>query len=141
MNAFQIATVTALALLVVATWRGAARGAIRKRMAFVWLLIWIGAAVATIWPETTAVVAKKVGIGRGVDLVMYCGMFVMFIGFFYIYTRFRRLDHALTVLVRQLAIEHPVSRGPSARTGEPAPAPALRGGAPAAQDPQAGERP
>jgi hypothetical protein len=126
MNAFQIVIVIAMSLLVIATMRGAARGAIRKRMAVVWLLVWIGAAIATIWPDSTAVVARAVGIGRGVDLVMYCSVFVMFIGFFYIYTRFRRLDHALTMLVRQLAIEHPVSRG----TGEQR-----------AQNPQAAERP
>ena len=126
MNAFQIVIVIAMALLVIATMRGAARGAIRKRMAVVWLSIWFAAAIATIWPNSTAVVARTVGIGRGVDLVMYCSVFVMFIGFFYIYTRFRRLDHALTVLVRQLAIEHPVSGG---------------AGDQRAQNPQATERP
>jgi small membrane protein len=112
MNVFQIVAVLALTMLATATLRGAARGVIRKRMAVVWMLIWIGAAGAAIWPRGTAVVARAVGIGRGVDLVMYCSVFVMFIGFFYIYTRFRHLDHALTVLVRQLAIEHPVSREP-----------------------------
>jgi len=110
MSVFQILAVLALTMLATATLRGAARGVIRKRMAVVWMLIWIGAAGAAIWPRGTAVVARAVGIGRGVDLVMYCSVFVMFIGFFYIYTRFRHLDHALTVLVRQLAIEHPVSR-------------------------------
>jgi small membrane protein len=112
MSVFQILIVAALGMLATATLRGAARGVIRKRMAVVWMLIWIGAAIAAIWPGATAVVARKVGIGRGVDLVMYCSVFVMFIGFFYIDTRFRHLDHALTVLVRQLAIEHPVSREP-----------------------------
>ena len=110
MSVFQILAVLALTMLASSTLRGAARGLIRKRMAVVWMLIWFGAAGAAIWPRGTAVVARAVGIGRGVDLVMYCSVFVMFIGFFYIYTRFRHLDHALTVLVRQLAIEHPVNR-------------------------------
>jgi small membrane protein len=121
MSVFQILVVIVLSLLATATLRGAARGVIRKRMAVVWMLIWIGAACAAIWPSGTAVVARYVGIGRGVDLVMYCSVFVMFIGFFYIYTRFRHLDHALTVLVRQLAIEHPVSGGARREVAAPVP--------------------
>jgi hypothetical protein len=121
MSVFQILVVIVLSLLATATLRGAARGVIRKRMAVVWMLIWIGAACAAIWPSGTAVVARYVGIGRGVDLVMYCSVFVMFIGFFYIYTRFRHLDHALTVLVRQLAIEHPVSAGAPRELAAPVP--------------------
>ena len=109
MNTFQYLIVIAMVLLMLATMRGAAAGLIRKRMAFVWLLIWIGGAGAAIWPRGTVVVAKYVGVGRGADLVIYVSIFVTFIGFFYIYTRFRRLDHGLTVLVRRLAIEHPVS--------------------------------
>ena len=109
MNAFQYLVVLAMVLLAIATSRGAARGLIRKRMAFVWLLIWFGAAGAAIWPRGTVVIARAVGVGRGADLVIYVSIFVSFIAFFYIYTRFRRLDHALTVLVRRLAIEHPVN--------------------------------
>ena len=115
MNAFQYLIVSAMVLLAVATARGAARGLIRKRMAFVWLLIWFGGAAATIWPRSTVLVARAVGVGRGADLVIYVSIFVSFIAFFYIYTRFRRLDHALTVLVRKIAIENPISSDPIGR--------------------------
>ena len=110
MNAFQILIVSAMALLATLTVRGAARGLIRKRVAVFWLTVWTSAAGAAIWPAGTVLVARAVGVGRGADLVMYCGMFATFVGFFYVYTRFRRRDHALTLLVRQLAIEHPVAR-------------------------------
>ena len=39
---------------------------------------------------------------------MYTSVFMSLAGFFYVYTRFRRLDRAFTLLVRQLAIEHPI---------------------------------
>jgi hypothetical protein len=32
----------------------------------------------------------------------------MLVGFFYIYTRFRRMDRSLTLLVRRLAVDNPV---------------------------------
>jgi hypothetical protein len=108
MNAFQYLVVIAMSLLAILTVRGAARGMVRKRVMVFWLLVWSAAAGTAVWPQGTVVVARAVGIGRGADLVLYCSSFVTFIGFFYIYTRFRKLDHALTVLVRQLAIEHPV---------------------------------
>lgn len=108
MNAFQILVVTAMAVLAIMTVRSAALGFVRKRVMVFWLLVWLAAAGAAIWPEGTVVVARAVGVGRGADLVLYISSAVTFVGFFYIYTRFRKLDHAMTVLVRQLAIEHPV---------------------------------
>jgi hypothetical protein len=119
MNAFQYLVVLAMLLLAVLTVRGAARGVVRKRVMVFWLLVWSAAAIAVVWPEGPVVVARALGIGRGADLVLYTSVFITFIGFFYIYTRFRRLDHALTVLVRQLAIEHPVRT--QAREQDPAP--------------------
>jgi hypothetical protein len=80
-------------------------------VAVFWLLVWATAGVAALWPRTTMVVARALGIGRGADLILYCSVFVMLIGFFYVYTRFRKLDRAFTLLVRELAIEHPISEG------------------------------
>ena len=70
-----------------------------------WMLVWIGTGLAALWPRSTMLAARALGIGRGADLIMYCSVFVTLVGFFYIYTRFRRLDRALTLLVRRLAIE------------------------------------
>ena len=106
MNGFQYLVGALLALLVVITLRAGMRGGIRKRIAAFWVLVWISAGVAALWPRSTVLVARALGIGRGADLILYCSVFVMLIGFFYIYTRFRRLDRALTLLVRQLAIEN-----------------------------------
>jgi small membrane protein len=114
MNVFQYLVVALLLLLAYATLRAGLRGGIRKRMAAFWLLIWISAGVTAIWPRTTVLVAKFLGIGRGADLVMYSSVLVTLIGFFYIYTRFRRMDRSLTLLVRKLAIENPVL--PAGRT-------------------------
>jgi hypothetical protein len=107
MNVFQLLVVSLLGLLSVATIRGAVRGGIRKRVAAFWMAVWISAGVAAIWPDTTVIVARVLGIGRGADLVLYSSVFAMLAGFFYIYARFRRLDRQLTQLVRQLAIENP----------------------------------
>jgi hypothetical protein len=107
MTGFQIFAVSCFALFAVATVRNAIRGRIRKRIATFWLLVWLGAAGTVMWPQATVTLARAVGIGRGADLVAYTSVVVMLGGFFYIYTRFRRLDRQITLLVRRLALENP----------------------------------
>jgi hypothetical protein len=108
MTAFQYLVLVLLLILSVATLRAAMRGGVRKRVATLWMLVWLATGVGVLWPRSTMLAARLLGIGRGADLVLYCSVFVMLGGFFYIYTRFRRMDRALTVLVRRLAIENPV---------------------------------
>jgi small membrane protein len=132
MSGFQYLVVALLVLLTVATVRAAMRGGIRKRVATFWLLVWASVGVAALWPRGTLLVARALGIGRGADLVMYCSVLAMLIGFFYIYTRFRRMDRSLTLLVRRLAIEHPLPPEP----GEPGSTNAL----PGAREPSAERR-
>jgi hypothetical protein len=118
MSAFQYLVMVVLVLLAWATVRAAMRGGIRKRIATFWLLIWTAVGVAALWPRSTLVVARALGIGRGADLVMYSSVLAMLIGFFYIYTRFRRLDRSLTLLVRRLAVDHPVLPDAAATASE-----------------------
>jgi hypothetical protein len=120
MNGFQYLVGALLLLLGMITLRAGMSGVIRKRIAAFWLLLWISAGVAALWPRSTVLVARALGIGRGADLILYCSVFAMLIGFFYIYTRFRRLDRALTLLVRQLAIEHALTPDAPAPRAQPA---------------------
>lgn len=126
MNGFQYLVGALLTLLFVITARAGMRGGVRKRIASFWMLVWIAAGVATLWPRSTVLVARALGIGRGADLILYCSVFVMLIGFFYTYTRFRRLDRALTLLVRQLAIENALTPDAGATPGAPKPGTAAR---------------
>ena len=118
MSGFQYLVVALLLLLATLTVRAAVRGGIRKRIATFWMLVWSAVGVTSLWPQSTAIAARALGIGRGADLVLYCTVLATLIGFFYIYTRFRRLDRALTLLVRRLAIDNPVL--PDPRPAEPA---------------------
>lgn len=75
------------------------------RSSLVWLSLWVVAAIAIWHPEFTTSVAKRLGIGRGADLVFYCAILAMLVGFFWIYLRLRQLDAHLTQLTRFLALE------------------------------------
>lgn len=108
MTVFQYLALTLLVLLSYSTLRAGIHGRVRRRIVVFWLLVWISAGVAAIWPRGTVLVAQAVGIGRGTDLVLYCSVFATLIGFFYIYSRFRRVERDLTLLTRELAMRDPL---------------------------------
>jgi small membrane protein len=54
-----------------------------------------------LFPEYTNVIAKKLGVGRGADLLFYtCILFFLFI-IIKLFARIRRLEKTLTELVRK----------------------------------------
>src|SRR5688572_13683185 len=68
------------------------------------LAFFMAAVLAIMVPDITMVIAHKVGVGRGTDLVFY--IFASGTVFFFIllYSKFARLDGKQTELVRYLAI-------------------------------------
>jgi hypothetical protein len=68
------------------------------------LFLFSGFAVFFIlFPDYTNVIARKLGVGRGADLLFYiCILFFLFI-LIKLFARIRRLEKTLTDLVRQQA--------------------------------------
>ena len=108
MNLFQIFAVIIVGTLFVLSLVAMSRGWATRRESLTWALVWLSAAVAIIWPDVTGKIAKAFGIGRGADLVLYCAVVVMMIGFLMVYTRLRHIRRELTLLVRALAIRDAV---------------------------------
>ena len=108
MNLFQAFALLVIGCLLVVTVVAALRGWATRREGLIWLSVWLAASVAIIWPDVTGAVAKRLGIGRGADLVLYCVAVVMMIGFLMVYVRLRRLRREMTLLVRHLAIRDAV---------------------------------
>jgi len=106
MNLFQSLVVSLFVVLSLLTLSAGLRGTVRKRIVGFWLAVWVVGSVAVVWPHTTAMVAHSLGIGRGADLLLYSTALVMIVAFFYVYTRFRRVERQLTLLVRRLAIQN-----------------------------------
>jgi hypothetical protein len=113
MNAFQFLVLGLLALLLRFTVVGVISVQMRKRIGVFWTVVWGGSAGVVVWPVSTVRVARLLGIGRGADLLLYCSVLAMLVGFFYVYIRFRRMDRQLTLLVRELAIRNPGLPPPS----------------------------
>ena len=77
-----------------------------------WLaaIISLAAGAAIYEPEITTTVARLLGIGRGADLLIYGVVIAFVISWFYFYQQHRKLQSALTSLVRKLAVDEALKR-------------------------------
>jgi hypothetical protein len=73
-------------------------------------------------PELTNLLAHKLGVGRGTDLMFYLFFLASTYAFLIVYARHRELRRDLTKLTRSFAIEHAVIHGRNAEptSGDPA---------------------
>ena len=104
MTAFQIVLIVVFSIMSAACIVAAIYRAVPVRMALFGLILSIGALAASIWPNLTTRLARSLGIGLGKDLVLYCAVTAMMVGFFMFYIRLRRLRREMTLLVRRIAI-------------------------------------
>lgn len=104
LSVFQQIAVPLLALLFLGTIVAVAKGWATRREGLVSTVVWLGAAGAILWPSAASRAAQAVGIGRGADLVFYCAVLAMMIGFWMVYIRLRRLRREITLLVRHVAL-------------------------------------
>ena len=70
-----------------------------------WFLLWLIIALAFYLPETTSYLANIVGIGRGVDLVVYISIIVIFYILFRVFVHLNKIDREITKIVREKAIK------------------------------------
>lgn len=87
-------------------WFRAREGSIGWGMFIFWVLIWTLATVAVVRPELTQELANKVGIGRGVDTVVYVSIVVLFYLNFRLHVLIENLRHEITRLTREIALQN-----------------------------------
>lgn len=96
-----IAVLVIVALLIIVPGRGARGSAIQKLALLVAIVAGI---LSVVFPNVTTHVANFLGIGRGVDLLLYA-LVVLFIAYALRTTiRIRRMDRNITVLARKIAL-------------------------------------
>jgi hypothetical protein len=113
MNLFQILAVAVVTGLFCLSLAAMLRGWATRREGLAWAVVWLATGLAILLPDLTIVVAKALGIGRGADLVLYCTVIVMLVGFFMVYARLRRLRRDVTLLTRHLAIREAAPTSPT----------------------------
>lgn len=87
-----------------------------------WFLLFFTAIVGVIFPEESSRLAQLLGIGRGVDLIVYASIATLFYLVFRIYVLMEDIRHEITKVVRQVALE----RGEASETTLPRRIPSKR---------------
>jgi hypothetical protein len=100
----QILLIAILCALLFVTVRRARQGVIRWGEALLWAALWVAAAVVIVLPKTTSLIATLIGVGRGVDAVVYVSVTLLFALLFRVFLKIDRLDQQITTLVRREAL-------------------------------------
>ncbi len=106
---FQLLALVVIALLLLLTIAAAIFKKATRGEAIFWSIVWVCAGAGVFRPDLSMTIARKLGIGRGADLLLYCAVGVMLVGFMMVYVRLRRLRREITLIVRHLALKDPQS--------------------------------
>ena len=74
------------------------------RSALFWVIIWSSALIGVILPQTTTKVAEFFGVGRGVDIIVYISLTLLFYLVFRIYVMIEDIRNEITFLIRKIAL-------------------------------------
>ena len=75
-----------------------------KGMIF-WVLFWLTAIVAVLWPDSTTILANRFGIGRGTDFILYISVAVIFYLIFRLHIKIESIGRDITKIVRKETLE------------------------------------
>jgi len=71
----------------------------------IWVIFWLIVGTVAIIPQTTDIVAQFLGVSRGVDLLVYISIVVLFFIIFKIIVKLEKIERNVTKIVRHLALK------------------------------------
>lgn len=70
-----------------------------------WFALWALAIITVLQPDFTTFLARKIGIGRGVDAIIYISIAVLFYLIFRVNVMIENLREEITKLTREIALK------------------------------------
>jgi hypothetical protein len=101
----QVLLLLVLAAALVLTLRRLQQGALTRGPAFAWVALWLAGAAVVLQPDIAARFARFVGVGRGVDAVLYLAVALLFYLTLRIFLRLEQIERDITTLVRAQSLE------------------------------------
>lgn len=75
-------------------------------LAFIlWVFVWVAGCFAIFFPGLTTRIAHLVGIGRGVDVVLYASIVVIFYLLFRLYIKMEDTQRQITTIIHKMALQ------------------------------------
>ena len=89
---------------------------ISTKTSLFWTIVWTIALVGVLLPTTTSKIASLLGVGRGVDVIIYLALSLLFYLVFRLYVMIEDLRREITSLVREIAFSN-IKRKSKSRIG------------------------
>ncbi len=70
-----------------------------------WTVFWFMVGFVVIFPASTSFVANLVGVGRGVDLVIYISVLMLFYLVFRLLVKIDKIEKDITKIVRKVSLD------------------------------------
>ena len=106
----QIILVLFFLIAIIGVWRRFRSQDLSLGAALGWNSFWLLAGVVVLIPNSSAVVARLVGVGRGADLVVYLSLAALFFIIFRLTIQLERLNRQLTQVVRVVALDEAIKK-------------------------------
>lgn len=87
---------------IVLRWR---EGIISLGEFFFWLFVWIVIGLVVLLPQSSAFLARLLGVGRGADAIVYISIILIFYAIFRIVVKLEFIEHEITLIVRENALK------------------------------------
>ena len=68
-----------------------------------WTTLWVGFLIVVFLPDITSKVARIIGIGRGIDLIVYTSVALLFYLQFRLYVKLEEREQEITKLTREIS--------------------------------------
>jgi len=105
MNVIQIILTAFAAFGFLAAVSRFRRGGIGLRQLTLWSLLWAAVIGVVLRPEIASDVARRLGVGRGADVVTYLSIVALFYLQFRLFARVEEQERQITKLARELALK------------------------------------
>lgn len=107
MNIIQFILLLIIIFVIYRIWLRWHNHDISKREWLGWTLFWLAAGWAVLLPKTTDLIAGKLGLasGRGVDLIVYISIPLLFYVFFRLLVKIDNLEQNITKITRHLSLK------------------------------------
>ena len=76
---------------------------ISREAIFFWLLIWAAILVFVFHPDLSNIIARFLGMGRGIDSVFFLSIVALFYLIFRLYVKIEQVDKDITTLAKNTA--------------------------------------
>jgi len=77
---------------------------LKFRETIFWLSVWFVLIFVIFFPELTSNLAKILGIGRGIDVIIYSSIGLLFYLIFRLYVKLEEAEQEITKVVREVAL-------------------------------------